>query len=335
MTNPLTIAVTGASGFVGRYVTRALMQRGHSVRALIWDHEKARRVLPTPKTGSLTLVRGDVNDPDRVDALLDGADACINLVGIIRETRSISSHGKPQTFQRIHVDATRVLVTRCEAVGVNRFLQMSALGVRDVGVSEYQRTKFEAEQIVRLSSLDWTIFRPSLIHGPDGEFVQNMKGWVTGQAAPYLFLPYFTRGVEDYRVPLGSVSRIDPVVQPVAVEDVAEAYALAVENPGAIGEVYNLAGPEALTWPQLLRCVRDNIPTASHNLEPWGIPANVAAVAAIMAGHLGVGQALPFDAGMARMGAEDSTASLDKAKADLGLETKPFRASFAAYAERV
>jgi len=324
-----TVAVTGASGFVGRYVVRELLARGHTVRALVRDSAKAREVLPKAPQ----LVVGDVDDLDRVDALLKGADACVNLIGIIRETRPRGERAR--TFQRLHVDATRRLVARCEALGVRRFLQMSALGVKPDGVSEYQRTKFEAESIVKLSTLAWTIMRPSLIHGPDGEFIKMAKGWVTGAGAPYIFLPYFTRGVQDYRVPLGPVDPVDPKIQPIAVEDVASAFAAALESPNAVGEIYNLAGGEVLTWPVMLRFIRDRTPGANERLQPWGLPGAVAAIAAKAASFIGLDRLLPFDAGQARMGAEDSIATTDKAREDLALDPRPFRAAFAAYAPQI
>jgi NADH dehydrogenase len=267
-----------------------------------------------------------------VAELLKGCQACINLVGIIKETRNVAT-GKAVTFRKSHVEATRTLVAGCLEGGVRRYIQMSALGVTPNGVSEYQKTKFEAENIVRLSTLEWTIVRPGLVHGPDGEFVHLIKDMLTGQIPPYFFAPYFQRSVEDKRVPMGSVTQIDPKVQPVAVEDVAAAFVASLAKPETIGEVYNLVGSEVLEWPTMIRFMRD----AMHagKLEPWGIPAEVAAIGATVAGKLGFGSALPFDAGMARMAAQDATASLDKVRAELGIEPKPFRATFTKYASAV
>jgi uncharacterized protein YbjT (DUF2867 family) len=332
-TSPITtVAVTGATGFIGRAVVAALLERGYTVRALIRDREKARRVLPGTGQGKLHMVAGDAGDSARVAELLKGCQACINLVGIIKETRNVAT-GKAVTFRKSHVEATRTLVAGCLEGGVRRYIQMSALGVTPNGVSEYQKTKFEAENIVRLSTLEWTIVRPGLVHGPDGEFVHLIKDMLTGQIPPYFFAPYFQRSVEDKRVPMGSVTQIDPKVQPVAVEDVAAAFVASLAKPETIGEVYNLVGSEVLEWPTMIRFMRD----AMHagKLEPWGIPAEVAAIGATVAGKLGFGSALPFDAGMARMAAQDATASLDKVRAELGIEPKPFRATFTKYASAV
>src|SRR5215831_9736027 len=129
-----TVAVTGASGVVGRYIVRELLSRGYEVRGLVRSREKARSVLPS--VAALSLVVGDISEQGVVDRLLDGAWACINLLGILRESRG-ELGARPQTFQRVHVDATRLLVHRCEDEGVRRYVQMSALGVSDMGVSEY------------------------------------------------------------------------------------------------------------------------------------------------------------------------------------------------------
>ncbi|MBI1190551.1 MAG: NAD(P)H-binding protein [Tepidisphaera sp.] len=328
MNTIMTVAVTGATGFVGRYVVRELLRQGYAVKALARDRAKTRGILPE----KARVVVGDVLNQADVDELLQGCQACINLVGIIREVRS---PGNTQTFRSLHVKAPRLLVSRCEALGVTRFIEMSALGARDTGVSEYQRTKWEGEQAVRLSELEWTIFRPSLIHGPDGEFVKTAKGWVSGHEAPWVFIPYFTRTVEDKRVPLGPVSQVDPMIQPVAVQDVARAFVAALATPESIGEVYNLVGSEVLSWPRMLTQMRDQLPGGNPTLKPVGLPGEVGAIGAMIAGHLGMGAMLPFDAGMAKMGAEDSTAGLEKFKAHFGFTPAAFSEVFSTYASRV
>lgn len=327
-TNTL-VAVTGASGFVGREVVRGLLAAGHRVRALTRDRVRAKRVFASiPGGGTVELVQGEAHEAAAAGELAAGASACVHLVGIIREAGA-------QTFRRCHIDATRSILTACAERGVSRVLHMSALGVCSEGVSEYQRTKWEAERLVRASGLRWTIFRPGLIHGPNGEFTRMMAGWVRGSEPPKFFLPYFTREVTDTSVPLGPGREEAPVVEPVAVEDVAEAFVRALGDDRTVGEIYNLVGSERLSWPELLTFVRDTVPGARENLQPWGVPSAVAALGATAAGLVGLGSLLPFDAGMARMGARDSVGEREKVKSHLGIEAKAFRAAFKGYASRV
>lgn len=316
-----SVAVTGASGFVGRHVVRELLSRGYGVRALVRDRAKARAALPA----AATLVFGDVNDAQSLDDLARGCDAMIHLVGIIREA------AEGQTFRKMHVDATRSALRACAAAGITRYLHMSAIGVSELGKTEYQRSKFEGEKLVRESDLDWTIFRPGLIHGPGSEFIEMMENLGSGLVAPWLFIPYFTRGVEDKRVPLGSESDVDPVVQPVWVEDVAKAFATALERPETTGEIYNLVGSEALAMPALLEQIKEGTHGNAH-LHPFGVPAKAAVAAATVAGKLGLGRLLPFDAGMAIMGSLDATAEREKVRRHLGLATRGFGETFATYA---
>lgn len=325
----MTVAMTGATGFVGGRLCRELLARGHKVRALVRSRGRAMRVLPVDP--GLTLIGGEVTDPARVAEFLRGADACINLIGILRERRGDAGG----TFRAAHVDAVRALVKACEAQRVGRFLQMSALGVSELGPAAYQRTKFEGEQIVRRSSLAWTIFRPGMIHGSDGEFIQMCKAWAGGHAAPWVFMPYFRKTIEEKSVPLGPLYESDPMVQPVAVEDVACAFANALEREQTQGEVYNLVGVEALSFPDMLRHVRDHVHGANPDIEAHGIPGWLGACVARVASLAGVGGLLPFDEGMAKMGAADAVGNADKARAHLGMEFKPFRASFERYASVV
>lgn len=315
------VAVTGASGFVGRHIVKELLARGYGVRALVRERAKARQALPA----SATLVFGDVNDPASMDDLARGADAMIHLVGIIREAPG------GQTFRKMHVDATRSALRACASAGITRYVHMSAIGVSDLAKAEYQKTKFEAEKLVRDSDLDWTIFRPSLIHGPGSEFLDMIEDLGSGHVAPWLFIPYFTRSVEDKRVPLGSENAVDPITQPVWVEDVAKAFATALDRAESIGEIYNLSGSETLAMPALIEKIKRGTHGSPH-LHPFGIPAKAAVVAATVASKVGLGRMLPFDAGMAIMASQDTTAEHEKLRRHLGLATRGFTETFSTYA---
>ncbi|QOI99763.1 MAG: NAD(P)H-binding protein [Phycisphaeraceae bacterium] len=314
-----TIAVTGATGFVGGYLVRELLGKGRRVRALARDPARASKILPV--SPSLTVVEGDVLDAGAMDTLARGADAMIHLVGIIREERG------GQTFERMHVGATRSALAACGRAGLRRYVHMSALGVGPQGKAPYQKTKWEAERLVHASGLDWTIMRPGLIVGEGSEFIEMAKGWASGQEQPWFFMPYFTGRHEDTSVPLGAMISTDPMVQPVAVQDVARAFAGALDRPESIGETYNLVGPDRLSFPDLLRWLRGRFAPGSK-VEPWGVPGDAAAGAARAAGAVGLGGFLPFDEGMALMGSRDSVGEWRKAQAHLGVTPRPMASAF-------
>ena len=130
-TNGLTIAMTGASGFVGRYVAAALVERGHIVRALSRDRN-APRVLPDE---GVEVILGDVFDDGALSRTADGADCFINLIGIHREQPGEC------TYERMHVRATQRCIDVAAKAGIDRFVQMSALGVRPEARSDYHKSQ--------------------------------------------------------------------------------------------------------------------------------------------------------------------------------------------------
>jgi NADH dehydrogenase len=212
---------------------------------------------------------------------------------------------------------------------------MSALGASPDGRAKYQRSKYEGERLVRRSGLAWTVFRPSLIHGAESELVEMIKCMASGQQAPWYFMPYFSREVVDESVPLGPTRSESAEIQPVAVEDVAWCFAEALERHATIGEVYNLVGPDVLTWPELLAIYRDNLPGTNRELPIGRMPGTHGIAIAKAAGLLGLGGLLPFDAGQAAMAMEDSTSELGKVRAHLGLSPRRFVPTVLEYAAKV
>ncbi len=347
MTQNKTVAVTGASGFVGRSVVGEMLARGWRVRGMSRSpknvggvdarvREIAAEVATSrglPGGGQVDWFAGDVCDPAALDQLCKGADAVVHLVGIIREVRG--GNGKPQTFERMHVQATHAAIDAAKRAGIRRYVQMSALGVGAEGRSQYQKTKWTAEQAVRKSGLDWTIFRPTLIHGQDSEFIAMLTEIASGEKAPFFFIPYFVRAEEDRRVPMRFGDWEPAKVQPVLIDDVAYAFAEALVRPDSIGEVYNLTGSEVLDWRSLSETIRDVVPGTNKSIGTWFVPGEHAAMAAKAAAAVGLGSLLPFDEGQALMAVEDSTADWTKAKNDLGLTPRPFTESLRGYAGKV
>ncbi len=314
----LIVAVTGATGFVGHHIVSELLAHGHSVRALVRTPAKASDVFAgLADRDRLTLVQADTVTEESASRLVEGADACVNCIGIIRE-----QHG--QRFDFLHVRVPEILARACKSHGVERFIQISALGADPDGRAKYQQTKYAGEKAVRRSGLDWTILRPSLMLGEGGEFTEMMVDWARGAAQPWLFMPYFTRHASGQWSYLPGESA-DPMVAPVGVSDVAKAVRLALSNEETFGEIYNVVGAETVSWPDLLIAARDATPRAKPSIKPAGIPAPAAHLAATLAGAVGMGSLLPFDAGMAAMGAEDSSASLDKFAAHFGFVPGSFQ----------
>ncbi len=224
----MTVFLTGATGFVGRYVLRALLEQGHTVRCLVRPESEHKLEVQDTR---ITVVRGNLlQRPSLRDVLID-CRAVVHLVGIIEE------HPRQGiTFERVHVEATRHLVEEARAAGVPCFVHMSANGAHPDGVSRYQVTKWQAEAIVRQAGFtQWTIFRPSFIFGDPGKghpdiVVQLARTLVR----PFPVLPILGDGTYTS--------------QPIFVGEVAEAFARAIEMPEAHGQVFCAAGPDRLSF---------------------------------------------------------------------------------------
>src|SRR5580698_3750127 len=154
----MRVFLTGASGFVGREVFRQLRAAGHSVRVL------SRRPQSDRALADREVRPGDVTDAASFAGGMAGMDAVVHLVGIINEIGA-------NTFENVHTRGTEILLAAAREAGVKRFVHMSALGTRPNAASRYHKSKWAAEELVRNSGLDWTIFRPSIIYGREDQFV--------------------------------------------------------------------------------------------------------------------------------------------------------------------
>ena len=306
----LKVMVTGAAGFVGLSVVKQLIQKGHQVVALVNSRPLAIQ------SDSLRTVAGGLFDPSALAQAMSGCDAVIHLVGIIMEKKS-----KGITFERIHYEGTRAVVDAAKAAGITRYIQMSALGTRSDAVSNYHRTKYKAEEYVRSSGLNWTIIRPSMIHGPAGEFMKMEAAWARGKAAPFLFMPYFGAGAFG----CGGAGKL----QPVFVEDVARSFVDALENPKTEKEVYMLGGPDEVTWPQMHRAVAQGVIGKKKMvmaLPAWYAKLLTRVVPAFL---------LPFNADQVVMSQENNTCDISKFIADFGWTPAGFEQSLNGYAKEL
>lgn len=221
----MRIFLAGGTGFVGGHVRCALLEQGHELRLLV--HRKS--VCREP---GVELAEGDVTRPETYAAAVKGCDAVINLVGIIREFPA-----QGIIFERLHGEATRALLGAARKAGARRFIQMSALGTRPAAVSRYHQTKYRAEEEVRESGLNWTIFRPSVIFGPKDDFINRLAGLIRKLPA----VPIIGDG--SYRL------------QPIHAGDVARCFASALEMPETVGKTFELCGMDRLTYLGLLETI--------------------------------------------------------------------------------
>ncbi len=220
------ILVTGATGFVGAEIVRRASRRGWRVRGLARHPEESEVLGRLPQ---VELFRGDVLNPEDLAEAIEGVEAVIHLVGIIAPTRR-------QSFEDVHVGGTKNVLSACTNAGVPRLVYMSAIGAeRGRERSEYWRTKWEAEEAVRASGLAATIFRPSLIFGPEDEFFNRLAR--VARWSPVVPLP--AGGRQEF--------------QPVWVGDVAEAFLQAARMEATPRPLYHAAGPEVLTLREIVK----------------------------------------------------------------------------------
>jgi len=220
------ILVLGGSGFVGRYLVSQLSAAGLSVFVPTRRRDRAKHLILLP---TVEVVEADVHDQATLARLASGAQAVINLIGILNET----SNGD---FELAHVELAHKVVSACRSAGVARLLHMSALNADPHGPSHYLATKGEAEAIVAGSGLAWTIFRPSVIFGREDSFL-NMFAQL-GRMLPVMAL-----------------ASPNARFQPVFVGDVARAFVHSLSDDATHGQRYPLCGPKVYTLRELVAYV--------------------------------------------------------------------------------
>ncbi|MGE5162119.1 MAG: complex I NDUFA9 subunit family protein [Betaproteobacteria bacterium] len=222
------ILVIGGAGFVGRHIVARLAGKGLRVTVPTRHRARARHLILLP---TVEVVERDVHRDEALDSLLRGHDAVINLVGILQGSRG-TPYGRE--FARAHVELPGRIVAGCARQGIRRYLHMSALGADPKGPSMYQRSKGDGEAAVRASPLDWTIFQPSVIFGPEDRFLNTFAN--LAKVFPVL--------------PIGGA---DVRFQPVWIGDVAQAFVNALDNRDTYGRTYELVGPRVYTLRELVQ----------------------------------------------------------------------------------
>lgn len=301
----MKVFVTGASGFVGREVLQKLHDAGHRIRILA-RYSNSASVRAAIADFGVEVHAGDILYPASLEAGLKDIDAVIHLVGIISEM------GK-STFENVHVRGTENIVTAAKNSGVRRLGHMSALGTRPDAVARYHKTKWQAEEIVRRSELDYTIFRPSIIYGPRDHFV-NLFATIS-KFSP--MLPIIGGGQSK--------------LQPVPVSDVAACFVRALTEPRSIGQTYDLCGADVLSFENILEEI---LRVTGRKRLKMHLPVNFSrGLAAFLEFYfpLVANKAPPLNRDQIIMLDEDNVGSAQPANELFGLKPIPFREGISAY----
>jgi uncharacterized protein YbjT (DUF2867 family) len=224
------VTVFGGSGFVGRHVVRALLKRGYRVRVAVRRPDLAGHLQPLGTVGQVHAVQANLRYPASVAKAVSGADAVINLVGILQET------GR-QSFAAVQASGARAIAAACKQEGITNLVHMSAIGADAGSASVYATSKAEGEGAVLEQIPSAVIFRASIIFGPEDKFFNRFASL----ARMLPVLPLVGGGETKF--------------QPVFVGDVASAIVLAVDGKAKAGKTYELGGPEQKTFRELLEYV--------------------------------------------------------------------------------
>lgn len=242
-----SVLVIGGTGFIGAHLVARLAATGRRVIVPTRHASRSRRfsVLPTAE-----VVEADVHDAKVLTSLVGRCDAVINLVGILHSRPGAAGSRYGQAFARAHVELPKKIVAACLASGVKRYLHMSALGASVQGSSMYLRSKADGEAAVRAAMPDATIFQPSVVFGPQDQFLNLF-------ASLQRFFPVMPLGGAEARF------------QPVYVGDVAQAFVNALEQPITFGKTYQLGGPTVYTLRQLVMLAGE---WSGHQRPVIGLP---------------------------------------------------------------
>lgn len=229
---PGVVTLFGGSGFIGSQAVRALARRGWRIRVAVRNPVLAIEIQPLGDPGQIQFMRCDITNPADVAQAVRGADAVVNLVGVLHDA------GGKRGFDAVHTEAAKTIAEAAKAAGVERLVQISAIGADAASPSAYGRTKAQAEAAVRAVYPDAVILRPSLVFGAGDGFLNRFAAMATMAPA----LPLIGGGETRF--------------QPVYVGDVAEAIARGVTRADAAGRTYELGGPSLYTFREVLELVR-------------------------------------------------------------------------------
>lgn len=288
----MRVAVTGASGFVGQHLVRHLASQGHEVRGLSRGGDGLARV----RAAGGEAVRGDVTEPASLKPLVEGCDAVVHLVAIIRERGA-------QTFDAVIRGGAANALDAARNAGVRRFVHQSALGAADEPRYPYLRAKWQAEEAVRASGLAWTVLRPSILFG-EGDHVFTL---LADMAAKQPVMPVIGSG--------------DMRLQPLGVGDLARIVERCLRDPATAGRTYDLGGPERVRYEDMVKAAME---ASGHRRATVRMPVPLMRLAAQgMALVLREPPITPGELDILLRG--DNVTDADSVRRHFGFEPRPFR----------
>ena len=256
------VTIFGGSGFIGKYVVRALVRDGWRVRVAMRRPHTGLDLKVIGNVGQVQLVQANLRFPESIERAVEGSDAVVNLVAILFESGE-------QSFEAMHVTGAETLANACAAHDINNLVHISALGADANSDSDYARTKGEGEDIIRSAIPSADILRPSVVFGPEDNFFNQFAAMTSFAPA----LPLIGGGATKF--------------QPIFAGDVAEAVAVCLKR-GTKGETYGLGGPQTYTFKELLEFVLTTVDRKRLLLPlPW-FAANAMGFAGELSG------AIPF-----------------------------------------
>lgn len=294
------VVLFGGGGFLGRTLAQELFARGYRVRVAQRTPRAAYTVRPLGGLGCTQFAACDIADADQVARVLEGADAAVNLVGILKGD-----------MKAAHVTGARTIAEAAAKAGLRALVHVSALGADPESESGYGRTKGEGEAAVRAAFPGATIVRPSLIFGQDDGLTNRFAGMI----ASTKIVPV-VRGATKF--------------QPAHVGDVARAIAMAVADPKAHGgQTYELGGPDVISMSELLHWI-----AAQVGREPRFMPVPDP-VAKLLATLTGWAPGAPITLDQYKMLLKDNVVSAGaKGFADFGIRPAPMAALAPAWLTR-
>lgn len=251
--------IFGGSGFVGRHLVRSLAKSGWRIRVACRRPDLAGHLQPLGRVGQIQAVQANLRYPDSVAAAVRGADVVVDLVGILRNSGA-------QKFSALHVEGAACVARAAHGAGAQRLIHMSAIGADAASPSEYARSKFAGEEAVREIFPGAIVVRPSVVFGPEDNFLNRFAAMARISPA----LPLIGGGATRF--------------QPVGVGDVAAALVRAIAGEARLGAVYELGGPRVVTFRELLEFICRTIHRSKAFAPlPWGVADAIAAVDEIAA----------------------------------------------------